>query len=146
MNSKDLGKNMAKAVLSQSKIAALSLGIDIQLTPEETEAISIGADLSPIADGQQWKAGLNLTEGTIVTYYDENYIVLQGHISQVGWTPKGTPALFKAIQDPYTAWAQPAGAHDAYMKGDMVTHKNNKWVSNIDNNVWEPGVYGWDIM
>ena len=30
------------------------------------------------------------------------------------------------------------------MKGDRVTHGGRTWVSTIDNNVWEPGVYGWE--
>ena len=32
-----------------------------------------------------------------------------------------------------------------YSKGDKVTHNGKMWVSTIDNNVWEPGVYGWEI-
>lgn len=30
-----------------------------------------------------------------------------------------------------------------YTKGDKVTHNGKTWISDIDNNVWEPGVYGW---
>ena len=30
------------------------------------------------------------------------------------------------------------------MTGDKVRHNEKVWVSTIDNNVWEPGVYGWD--
>ena len=30
-----------------------------------------------------------------------------------------------------------------YMIGDRVTHNGVTWESTIDNNVWEPGVYGW---
>lgn len=41
------------------------------------------------------------------------------------------------------AWVQPAGAQDAYKKGDIVTHNGKTWESTADNNVWEPGVYGW---
>lgn len=40
-------------------------------------------------------------------------------------------------------WVQPKGAHDAYSKGSKVAHKNKHWISNIDSNVWEPGVSGW---
>ena len=40
-------------------------------------------------------------------------------------------------------WVQPTGAHDAYMKGDQVTHKDGVWTSDINSNVWRPGVYGW---
>lgn len=40
-------------------------------------------------------------------------------------------------------WQQPEGAHDAYNKGDEVSHKGYEWTSDVDGNVWEPGVYGW---
>lgn len=30
------------------------------------------------------------------------------------------------------------------MKDDKVIHNGKTWVSDIDNNVWEPGVYGWN--
>lgn len=39
-------------------------------------------------------------------------------------------------------WVQPTGAHDAYAKGSQVTHRGEKYVSQIDANVWEPGVFG----
>ena len=55
-----------------------------------------------------------------------------------------TPALWTAVSlDEYPAWVQPTGAHDAYSKGDKVTHNGKRWTSDVDNNTWEPGVYGW---
>lgn len=30
-----------------------------------------------------------------------------------------------------------------YQTGDKVTYNGATWISTIDNNVWEPGVYGW---
>ena len=30
------------------------------------------------------------------------------------------------------------------MTGDKVFYNNKNWVSIVDNNVWEPGVYGWE--
>ncbi|GAB3042289.1 carbohydrate-binding protein [Sediminivirga luteola] len=44
---------------------------------------------------------------------------------------------------PGAQWVQPAGAHDAYLAGDEVTHEGRRWVSMADANVWEPGVSGW---
>ena len=38
---------------------------------------------------------------------------------------------------------QPLGSEDAYRKGDQVRHTEKIWTSDIDANVWEPGVYGW---
>lgn len=40
--------------------------------------------------------------------------------------------------------ANPVGAHDAYSKGAKVSHKEKHWISTVDSNVWEPGVYGWE--
>lgn len=54
------------------------------------------------------------------------------------WTPIGNP------NDEFSKWSQPLGAHDAYSKKDKVSHNNKKWISAVDNNVWEPGVYGWN--
>lgn len=39
-------------------------------------------------------------------------------------------------------WVQPTGAHNAYAKGSQVTHNGEKYVSQIDANVWEPGMFG----
>ena len=39
-------------------------------------------------------------------------------------------------------WEQPDSTNP-YSKGDKVTHNGKTWVSDVDNNVWEPGVYGW---
>ena len=27
--------------------------------------------------------------------------------------------------------------------GDKVTHNDKTWISDIDYNIWETGVYGW---
>ena len=43
-------------------------------------------------------------------------------------------------------WAQPIGAHDAYTAGAKVSHSEKKWTSDLDNNVWEPGVYGLSLI
>lgn len=75
------------------------------------------------------------------------YQVLQDHTSQAEWTPDTAASLYKKIgiaEDGTPQWVQPLGATDAYMKGDKVSHKGKHWVSSIDNNVWEPGVYGWE--
>ena len=75
------------------------------------------------------------------------YQVLQDHTSQAEWTPDTAASLYKKIgiaEDGTPQWVQPLGATDAYMKGDKVSHNGKHWVSSVDNNVWEPGVYGWD--
>lgn len=39
-------------------------------------------------------------------------------------------------------WEQPDSTN-TYQKGDKVAHNGKTWVSEVDNNSWEPGVYGW---
>lgn len=75
------------------------------------------------------------------------YKVIQAHTSQADWTPDTQAALYKAVGFTDTGtpiWTQPLGAHDAYQTGDVVSHKGELWISTADNNVWEPGVYGWE--
>lgn len=82
-----------------------------------------------------------------VTYNDLLYKCLQSHVSQASWNPKDAVSLWVRIDDPaieWPEWRQPTGAHDAYPIGAKVSHNDKHWVSNVDNNVWEPGAYGWD--
>lgn len=77
------------------------------------------------------------------------YKCIQAHTSQADWTPDTVPALFKAVgftDSGVAVWTQPLGATDAYMKGDVVSHNDQIWVSTCDANVWEPGVHGWEVQ
>lgn len=79
-----------------------------------------------------------------VRYNDVLYKVLQQHTSQEDWTPDVAVSLYVRVSiEEYPDWIQPTGSHDAYQKGDKVTHNEKHWVSDVDNNVWEPSVYGW---
>ena len=60
--------------------------------------------------------------------------------------PSETPSMWTPIGNPleeFPEWVQPIGAHDAYSKDAKTSHSGKKWVSEVDGNVWEPGVYGW---
>lgn len=92
-----------------------------------------------------WKADTQYVANYRVRYNDVLYKCVQAHTSQDDWTPDITPALWTRVSiDEFPEWIQPTGAQDAYMTGDKVGHNEKHWVSTIDNNVWEPGVYGWD--
>lgn len=72
------------------------------------------------------------------------YKCVQAHTSQADWSPDITPALWVRVSvEEWPEWIQPQGSADAYMAGNKVAHNGKRWVSSIDNNVWEPGVYGW---
>ena len=95
---------------------------------------------------EPWVASKAYAVGDIVSYNGLLYRCVQAHTSQADWTPDLTPALWTRMADPsveYPEWSQPLGAHDAYALGAKVSHNGKKWVSDIANNVWEPGVYGW---
>ena len=96
----------------------------------------------------RWRAGVALDADVRVCYKDKLYRVVHAHTTQDDWTPDITPALFTEVPKPgeIPVWRQPTGAQDAYMKGDKVHYPGadgSVWVSDVDNNVWEPGVYGW---
>lgn len=109
-----------------------------RLTVNDETALT-GIDLYP-----HWKEGIAVAEKARYQYSGELYRAVQAHTTQADWTPDVTPALWVKISlEEYPEWIQPTGAHDAYSKGDKVTHNSKKWISDIDANVWEPGVYGW---
>lgn len=92
-----------------------------------------------------WGAGLQYAVGDRRRYEGTLYKCVQGHTSQADWTPDNTPALWTPVSlDEWPAWVQPLGSADAYNTGDKVSHNDKHWISSIDANVWEPGVYGWE--
>lgn len=76
--------------------------------------------------------------------------VLQTHTTQDDWNPDTAPSLYAYIltsenPEEILEWVQPESTNP-YMSGDRVTHNGKTWSSNLDYNVWEPGVYGWDEL
>lgn len=96
-----------------------------------------------------WKVETNYSVGDRVLYNDVLYKVLQEHTSQADWTPNVAPSLFTKVLIPdenvIPEWEQPDSTNP-YMTGDKVSHNGKTWVSTVDNNVWEPGVYGWETV
>lgn len=94
-----------------------------------------------------WKNNTEYVGGERVRYNGVLYRVLQPHTSQSAWTPPDAPSLFAKVlipgADEIPEWEQPDSTNP-YMRNDKVTHNGKTWVSAIDNNVWEPGTYGWD--
>ena len=100
--------------------------------------------LTGIALYPYWKEGQAVKVDERYQYNGILYRVIQAHTTQADWTPDATPALFAVVSlEEWPEWVQPLGSEDAYAKGAKVTHKETKYISDVDNNVWEPGVYGW---
>ena len=94
----------------------------------------------------RWESAVKYEVGNLRAYNDCLYKCLQAHTSQEDWTPDITPSLWKIAGNPmdeWPEWSQPIGATDAYMNGDKVSYQDKHWISITDNNVWAPGVYGW---
>ena len=101
----------------------------------------------PMAMYDEWSAeSVEYVSGDIRQYNGLLYRCVQAHTSQATWTPEAAASLWTRIADPaqeWPEWIQPTGAHNAYAKGAKVSHNGKHWISDVDANVWEPGVYGW---
>lgn len=94
-----------------------------------------------------WKAEVNYSIGDRVLYDDVLYKVLQAHTSQETWTPVDASSLFAKVLIPdenvILEWEQPDSTNP-YMTGDKVMYNGIVYISIVDNNVWVPGVFGWE--
>ena len=106
------------------------------------ETALTGVELFPM-----WAIGRDYAVDDRVQHGGTLYRCLQGHMAQADWAPDAAPSLWAKvlIPDPNVIpeWVQPESTNP-YMSGDKVSHNGSTWVSTIDNNVWEPGVYGWE--
>ena len=98
-----------------------------------------------------WKADTNYVKGDRVRDPEDSLLyklIPDTHTSQSDWAPHLVPAIWTRVDEPgeeWPEWRQPTGAQDAYPSGYKVSHNDQHWISNVDGNVWEPGVYGWDL-
>ena len=94
----------------------------------------------------EWAADTAYPAGHKVQRGGKLWRCLQAHTSQGGWEPENAPSLWAKVlipnPDVIPEWEQPDSTNP-YMAGDKVAHNGKTWVSAVDNNVWEPGVYGW---
>ena len=106
----------------------------------DEEALT-GVELFP-----HWSDEADYIVGDRVSYDGTLYKCLTAHTSQASWKPDVSPSLWVRVDDPsieWPDWVQPVGSTDAYPQGAKVSHNDKHWTSDVDGNVWEPGVYGW---
>lgn len=108
----------------------------------DDESAAESVELFPI-----WATDTDYAVGDRRRYEGLLYKCLQAHTSQETWNPADAPSLWAKVLVPdpevIPEWEQPESTNP-YMMGDKVRHNEKIWISVIDNNVWEPGVYGWD--
>lgn len=127
------------------------------LTAEEVTALLIKQQINTLSVDDntalrmtefypEWASGMDYSTGYKVQRGGKLWRCLQAHTSQAGWEPENAPSLWAKVLIPdetvIPEWEQPDSTNP-YMAGDKVTHNGKTWVSDIGNNVWEPGVYGW---
>lgn len=93
-----------------------------------------------------WKEDAVYEVDDRVRYEGILYKCLIAHTAQSDWSPQDAVSLWARvlIPDPEVIpdWVQPESTNP-YMMGDKVRHNGKVWISDIDYNVYEPGVYGW---
>ena len=108
---------------------------------DDNEALE-GVELYPV-----WSDGTVYRSGQRIRYEGVLYRCLQSHTAQAAWTPVDAPSLWARVlieaSDSIPEWVQPQSTNP-YGKGDRVTHKGKVWICVVEENVWEPGVYGWE--
>lgn len=94
----------------------------------------------------EWQVGVFYGVGFKVQRNGILYKTLTAHTSQEAWVPEDAPSLFAKVLIPdeneTPEWEQPDSTN-AYSKGDRVSYNGKTWESDVDGNVWAPGVYGW---
>lgn len=131
--------------MTRSKAVALRALIE-----KASASLDDGDALDAVELFPAWAADTAYSLDIRVRYGGELYKCVQSHTSQADWTPDKTPALWTEVATPgeIPVWKQPTGAQDAYAKGDKVWFPEKDtavYVSTVDNNVWQPGVYGWEV-
>lgn len=138
MNIMDELRDFRRRIDDNIKATRKLIRID-DLTPEEIQ------DIIGIYD--RYEVDHLYKPKDIFHYKGELFEVISKHTSQADWVPSEVPALYKSFMpaDVIDVWVQPLGAHDSYNKGDKVIYKDNVYTSTVNNNSWEPTVYGWEL-
>ena len=127
--------------LTESEVSRLLIAQQIN-----TISVDDNTALRMVEFYPEWAAGQAYTAGYKVQHGGKLWRCLQAHTSQDGWEPDSAPSLWAKVLIPdetvVPEWEQPDSTNP-YSAGDKVNHNGKTWVSDINNNVWEPGVYGW---
>lgn len=127
--------------LTESEVSRMLIAQQINtLTVDDNTALRM-VEFYP-----EWTTDTDYATGFKVQYGGKLYKCLQAHTAQADWTSEAAPSLWAKVlipdPDVIPEWEQPDSTNP-YMQGDKVTHNGKTWTSTIDDNVWEPGVYGW---
>lgn len=131
----------AKRPLTMEEVVRLTIAKTINTITIEDETALRMVEYYPAPEAASYVAGDR------IQYNGKLYKCLQAHTAQADWNPVDAPSLWAEVlagQDgtEIGEWVQPDSTNP-YMRGDRVNYNGKTWMSDVDNNVWEPGVYGW---
>ena len=119
------------------------------------EKLSVKADDIEILEAPEicpyWRIDEAVLTGDRRFYAVNNtlYKCLQPHTTTAEWNPADAVSLWAKVLIPdvdvIPEWEQPDSTNP-YAKDDKVTHNGKTWISIMDGNVWEPGIYGWEVV
>lgn len=140
-----MGLVFKKTLISETELMEVSALVFVQMAQDGTlDDITISEHPSLFPT---WTTNWTGKAGTILMDEGKLYKSIHDVTNTAQNTkPSVTPSMWTPISDPtqeYPEWVQPIGAHDAYTQGAKVSHNGKNWISDIDGNVWEPGVHGW---
>lgn len=121
---------------------------NVDWTPEATPALWMQYHGTSEETARNWIA----PTGAQDMYKTGEYMVwtdgsLYKCLNDTAYSPVDYAASWEKVSSSSEAvseWIQPTGASDSYSAGDIVNYNSKTWQSTVDNNVWEPGVYGWE--
>ena len=127
--------------MTESEVARLLIRQQINtLSVDDNTALRM-VEYYPAPDAASYAAGDR------IQYNGKLYKCLQAHTAQADWNPVDAPSLWAEVlagQDGTAIgeWVQPDSTNP-YMRGDRVSYNGKIYESEVDNNVWAPGAYGW---
>lgn len=140
-------KELSNKIESESKINKLAIQMEVAtLLFVRNTNLSDEQALEVSMLHEEWAPDTPYVKDDRRLYEGDLYRCIEDHVSQTTWTPMASPSLWAKILPGQSGdigvWEQP-GPTNPYRKGDRVTHNGKTWTSDIDGNIWEPGVYGW---
>lgn len=131
-----------KKTQSEAFINFMIMPMSLEMSDEEIQQFNV---LIP-----DFQPGKEYKNKAVVKYKNVLYRAIQAvdSITTTNYTPDQANSYWKRVDAPNEEgiyeWSQPYGATDCYQTGDKVTYQSATWTSAINNNVWAPGVYGWE--
>ena len=90
-----------------------------------------------------WDTGVWVKSGNYRELDGVDYECQRSHITSHDTNPSLRPDLWMQVDDVWVEWVPPREDRTMYELGSKVTRFGIKWISELDGNIFPPGIYGW---